>query len=68
MHSSQVFSTKAYFKGALARVKFGCRHFPCQSLLLSTTVLNDTGILANQKSFIHYPGLFFILKISCIQN
>ena len=43
MHFNRFFSAKANFKACIAKgAKFFGRHFlPCQSLLLSTNVLND---------------------------
>ena len=43
MHFNWFFSAKANFKVCIeAQKKFGRHFFPCQSLLLSTSVLNDT--------------------------
>ena len=42
MHLNQFFSAKANFKVYQGAKIFGRHFFPCQSLLLSTNVLNDT--------------------------
>ena len=45
MHFSWVFSSKAYFKACFVVQKFSCHFISCQSLPLSTNVLNDNRLV-----------------------
>ena len=53
MHFNWFFSGKANFKVCIeAQKNFGRHFFPCQSLLLSTSVLNDNEFLYMHSDFV----------------
>ena len=59
MHFNRFFSAKANFKVCIEAQKILVAIFPCQSLLLSTIILNDT-IILNGKFSVNIHRLYFL--------